>query len=122
MSETTHDINAQRCWCGRSFFARARLADRRGGENFDFVIGTTRFTASVRKGTRGRVAEVFLNSSKIDSDVDLTARDAAILISIALQYGITPHEMAHSMGRNSDGAPSSPIGAILDILAEMERS
>ena len=48
-------------------------------------------------------------------------RDAAILISIALQYGIAVREMAHSMGRNPDGHASSPIGEILDIINSMER-
>jgi hypothetical protein len=44
-------------------------------------------------------------------------RDAAILISVALQYGIPVDELAKSMGANPDGRPSSPIGAILEILA-----
>lgn len=108
------------CWCGRTYFFREKLPQRRGGENFDFVVGRTRFTASVRR-SGARASEVFINSSKIDSDVDLTMRDAAVLISIALQYGITTHELAHSMGRNPDGRASSPIGEILDILNKMEQ-
>lgn len=109
------------CWCGRRYFKRERLPQRRGGENFDFIVGKTHFQASVRRGSKNIVREVFINSSKIDSDVDLTMRDAAILISIALQYGITSMEMAHSMGRNMDGRASSPIGEILDIIAKMEK-
>ena len=107
------------CWCGRTYFNRERLASRREGENFDFIVGNTKFTASVRR-EEGRTKEVFINSTKIDSAVDLTMRDAAILISIALQYGIAVREMAHSMGRNPDGRASSPIGEILDIINSME--
>lgn len=110
------------CWCGKPLLYRRDLPQRRGGTNFEFSIGRTKFTASVRRENfRATVTEVFINSSKIDSDVDLTARDAAILISIALQYGIPVDELAKSMGRNPDGLPSSPIGAILDILAREEK-
>lgn len=108
------------CFCGKIIFSREVLPTRRAGYNFDFIVGTTRFTASV-SAVLGDVKEVFLNSDKIDSDVDLTMRDAAVVISIALQYGIKASEMLHSVGRNADGKPSSPIGAILDILAKMER-
>jgi hypothetical protein len=109
------------CWCGRTFLARVELPQRRGGENFDFLCGTTHFTSSVRRAApRSRITEVFINSSKVDSDVDLTMRDAACVISIALQYGVPLGPLAHSTGRNADGAPASPIGAILDILLREE--
>jgi hypothetical protein len=109
------------CWCGRFYFERSVLPTRRLTENFEFIVGSTLFTASVgRVGPRAQVREVFINSSKIDSDVDLTMRDAAVVLSIALQYGITAREMAKSMGRNPDGRASSPVGEILDILKKME--
>lgn len=108
------------CWCGKLRLMRIELPQRRGGENFDFIVGTTKFTASIRRAARAApITEVFMDSPKIDSDVDLTMRDAACLISIALQFGIKPSEMAHAMGRNPDGKASSPIGEILDILEKM---
>lgn len=89
----------------------------------DFIVGSTKFTACLGRYSReSPIAEVFIDSPKIDSDVDLTMRDAACVISIALQYGITAAEMAHSMGRNPDGKASSPIGEILDILKKMEQN
>ena len=110
------------CWCGEVIMERTILPSRRGGENFEFSCGTTQFTASIRREHAGaQVTEVFVNASKVDSDVDLTARDAAIVISIALQYGVPISTLAHSTGRNRDGSASSPIGALLDILAKEER-
>jgi hypothetical protein len=112
-------MNRRECWCGKPLLYRRDLPQRRGGSNFEFLVGTTRFTASIRREDfRSPISEVFINSSKIDSDVDLTMRDAAILISVALQYGIPVEELAKSMGQNPDGQASSPIGAILAILAK----
>jgi hypothetical protein len=105
------------CWCGRRVFERTELPNRRAGENFDFFHGGLRFIASTR-GNGIAVAEVFLNCAKIDSSADLLARDAAVILSIALQYGVELRELAHALGRNEDGTPSSPIGALLDILTE----
>jgi len=97
------------------------LPQRRGGENFDFIVGSTKFTASIRRsGPNAPITEVFVNASKVDSDVDLSIRDAAVVISIALQYGVPVASLAHATGRNMDGKASSPIGAILDILLREE--
>lgn len=114
-------MNERECWCGKALLYRRTLPQRRGGENFEFICGVTRFVASVRREAQGRpITEIFLNGPKIDSDVDLTARDAAMVISIALQFGVPIRALAHSTGRNADGSAASPIGALLDILAREE--
>ena len=109
---------AGKCWCGKRIHQRLELPDRRGGENFDFIHRGFRYSASVRYPSDSSVvpAEIFLNSEKIASSNDLVARDAAIVISVALQYGVPLDEMAHALGRDEDGAASSPIGKLLDIL------
>lgn len=100
---------------------RHSLPQRRGGENFDFVVGQTLFTASIRRERpKAPITEIFVNASKIDSDVDLTMRDAAVILSIALQYGVPLSALGKSTGRNIDGSASSPIGALLDILMREE--
>ena len=116
-------MSDRECWCGKALLYRRELPARRGGENFEFVVGETKFTASTRR-ERGakQVTEVFINAPKIDSDVDLTIRDAAVVISVALQYGVPIAEMAKSTGQNTDGKPSSPIGQILQILLHDEQS
>ena len=110
----------QRCWCGRDLLVRTELANRRGGYNFEFSHEGLKYSASVREH-KGRPLEVFLNCSKIDSASDLVARDAAIMLSIMLQYGVPLSALAQSaLGKNLDGSSSSPIGALIEILAKQE--
>ena len=111
------------CWCGRRVMLRLELPNRRGGENFDFLHKGHRYYASVRYPTRLSLvpSEIFLNSAKIDSDQDMAARDAAVVISVALQYGVPLAELANALGRDPDGAASSPIGHLLDILLGKEK-
>jgi hypothetical protein len=106
------------CWCGRRVLERQEMPGRRTGENFEFTHKGHRYLASARYSTTTAIvpSEVFLNSAKIDSDHDLVARDAAVVISVALQYGVPLTDLAHALGRDPDGTASSPIGRLLDIL------
>jgi len=108
----------EQCWCGRKIHERRELPPRRGGENFEFTHSGQKFTASVRYGgvTDLSPREVFLNAEKPDSAIDLAARDAAVLVSIALQYGIELRELKRSLSRNLDGSAGSPIAQLLDLL------
>ena len=104
------------CWCGKRILERVELPQRRGGYNFEFTHDTLRYHVSVR-ALAGQPVELFLNCGKIDSGADLVARDAAVIISVMLQYGIPLSVMASSaLGKNPDGSPSSPIGKLLEIL------
>lgn len=108
----------RRCWCGRMLLERAELPNKRRGENLEFLHDGQRFHASVRYDSATSVlpSEVFLNCSKVDSFADFAVRDAAILLSVALQYGVPLRALSHALGRNQDGSASSPIGALMDIL------
>jgi ribonucleoside-diphosphate reductase alpha chain len=87
-----------------------QLIDLRHG-GFDYVAGIGRFKD-------GRLAEIFLNAAKTGTAIEATARDAAILVSLALQHGVTPTELRHALTRNADGTASGPVGALLDLLGE----
>jgi hypothetical protein len=61
-------------------------------------------------------AEVFINGPKAGSGVEAVARDGAVLLSIALQYGVPLAVVQGSITRDGNGAPSSAIGAVVDLL------
>jgi hypothetical protein len=64
----------------------------------------------------GRIGEIFMNAGHANSTLDAIISDAAIAISFALQHGASLDDIRHAMKRNSQGEPSSPIGAALDRL------
>jgi hypothetical protein len=67
--------------------SRQRLPNRRACESFEFRHDGFAFTASVGYFQDGRVAEIFLSSHKPGSPIEAIARDAAVTVSIALQFG-----------------------------------
>ena len=70
----------------------------------------------------GQPGEVFASSGKVGSAMRLMLEDACIAISLALQSGVTPGQLLHSMGRipisATETRPSSIIGAICEALMQ----
>jgi hypothetical protein len=66
----------------------------------------------------GRIAELFLNNNKAGNSADITARDAAIILSFALQHGANPEAIRCAMCRDSQGRALSPIGTALDLIIQ----
>jgi hypothetical protein len=73
----------------------------------------------------GAPAEVFANSAK-GGDVAATLADASVLISIALQHGVTPDALAKSLVRVPDllrgedaTLPASPVGAVMAVVQDV---
>jgi hypothetical protein len=97
---------------------RRRLPDRRMAESFEIEVAGLRYTATVGRYADGRVGEVFLSNHKTNSSADVAARDAAIVCSIALQYGADLETIRKALCRNSRGEPSGPLAAALDKIAE----
>jgi len=60
---------------------------------------------------------VFLSSRKIGSQADANAKDAAIVAS-SLQHGVSVEVLRKALLRDSQGQPSGPLGAVLDVIAE----
>jgi hypothetical protein len=101
---------------------RRRLPNRRAAENIEIANpiqpgSKVRFVISIgRDPETGALAEVFVNSSDVNSVVDIAARDAATLISIALQHGATVDELASAMARGEQGEAHGMAGALLDVM------
>ena len=101
---------------------RQRLLDRRASTVFCFECNSLRYTASASWFDDGRLGEVFVGNHRADSHADSCAKDAAILTSIALQFGAPLDVLRRALLRDSQGRPSTPIGCALDLLAGRESS
>ena len=108
---------------------RERLRHRRYSEVVEFdhfeVNGSrTPYTSTIGYYEDGRIGEMFIYAQKGDSAIGLICHDAAVLISIALQYGASITEMQDAVARTQTdaGRPQSVIGTALDVLAEEERT
>jgi hypothetical protein len=96
--------------------ARERLPNRRFGESFSFEVNGLRFTATVSHFADGRIGQLFLNNHKAGNQSDTNARDAAIILSFALQHGADINEIRKALCRDSQGKALGPVGAALDVL------
>jgi hypothetical protein len=66
----------------------------------------------------GRPAEVFVNGCKAGTDVQAVARDASIIMSMALQHGVPLGSVLKAISRDERGRAASLIGAVVDLIAE----
>jgi hypothetical protein len=64
----------------------------------------------------GGPAEVFVSGTKVGSGIEAVARDGAVLLSLALQYGVPLAIICGAITRDQAGKPSSIMGAIVDLL------
>ena len=99
---------------------RTRLPNRRSSESFIFEVDGLHFTATVSRFPNGEIAELFLNNHKVGNQADTNARDAAILLSFALQYGADIEVIKRALCRDSNGRALDPVGAALDLLSAEE--
>jgi hypothetical protein len=101
---------------------RLRLANRRASMFFEFESMGMRFTASVSRDVDGNVLELFADNHKAGSSIGTLVRDAAIILSFALQHGADVNSIRKALGRDGAGRALGPIGHALDLLAEEERA
>src|SRR6266702_290998 len=105
---------------------RRRLPNRRRAvtETIRFARGNgeaVEYSATIGFDEVGRAKEVFLFGAKDGTDMASVLADAAVVISIGLQHGISAKAFGVSVSRVSqgDGLPTmlrSIIGAALDFL------
>jgi hypothetical protein len=76
-----------------------------------------RYTADVGYFDDGGLAEIFLHAEKVGTAIEASARDSAVVASLALQHGVPPETIRRALTRNSDGSPSGALGTLLDLLA-----
>jgi hypothetical protein len=96
--------------------ARQRLPNRRPAEHFSFTCNGLSYTASIGR-LEGRVLEVFISNSKAGSHSDAACKDAAVVCSIALQFGVPLETIRHALLRDANGVAASALGVALDLVA-----
>jgi hypothetical protein len=98
--------------------SRQRLPNRRACESLDFEHAKQRFSLTVGRFSDGRPAEIFLSSRHVGSPIEAIARDAAVTVSIALQFGADLETIRQALTKDHDGSAATVLGAALDILTE----
>ena len=96
---------------------RQRLPDRRGHKLLDFEHGGISYTVGIGRFEDGKLAEIFLNTAKHGTALDVNARDAAAA-SLLLQHGCAVDTLRQALTRNGDGSGSGPLARALDLLAQ----
>ena len=96
---------------------RERLPNRRASLTFDFKCNGLSYCCTVSHYGDGTLGEIFISNAKVNSHSDATAKDAAVVCSIALQYGVPIDVIRGALLRDPRGIASSPLGVALDLLA-----
>jgi hypothetical protein len=96
---------------------RRILPQRRSAETFNLRFWNQQFTITVGHYPDGTPGELFIDGGKTGQDVQSTARDAAVVLSLALQHGADVETIRHAITRLENGEAASILGAIVDKLA-----
>ena len=75
----------------------------------------------MRTSTPGALAEVFVDVGKSGTDIASVARDAGVLLSLALQHGTAIETIRHAVTRNGSGEAASILGAVADHLPTISK-
>jgi hypothetical protein len=97
---------------------RERLPSRRASISFSFECAGLAYTATYSRFNDGRIGELFVSNHKSNSAADVNARDGAIAISFALQFGADLETIRKALCRDSAGRASGPLGVALDLLTD----
>lgn len=96
---------------------RHSLPNRRASVTFSLPWQGVVHEVSLGLFDDGTPAEVFISGTKSGSDIQAVSRDAAILLSLALQHGVALDVIRRSVTRGEDEKPQSILGAVVDAFA-----
>lgn len=86
---------------------RQRFANRRRSISFNFEHEGHRYRATASRLANGELGEIFLDSGKPNTTLQVNAETSAVLVSLLLQHGVTPETIRHSI--------EGPIAVALDL-------
>jgi hypothetical protein len=100
---------------------RQVLPQRRRAETFTVIHWNQPFVVTVGFYADGTPGEVFIDAGKTGQDIRSTARDAAVVLSLALQHGTPIGVIRHAVTRSGSGEAASILGAVVDVLPVIPR-
>jgi hypothetical protein len=100
---------------------RQTLPNRRCCETLEIEHAGHRFSLTFSSYHDGRIAEIFLNAHKSGSGIEAISRDAAIVASIALQFGAPVGTVHAALTRDHDGGTATLLGAALAAITEISK-
>jgi len=68
----------------------------------------------------GELREIFITNHRAGSGAGIMASDAAVVTSIALQYGVPVGVIRKALMRDAQGRASGPLDVALDLIAQVE--
>lgn len=92
---------------------RKRLPNRRDSDALTFSHEGHTVHATVSFDADGKLAEIFLNSGKTGTLIDIVMREMAVVVSIALQYGVPRELIENALPKLTDNSPAGPLGSAL---------
>jgi hypothetical protein len=95
---------------------RQPLPQRRAAETFDLTFWSQPLSVTIGFHPDGTPGEVFIDGGKSGQDAESRARDAAVVLSLALQHGTPIETIRHAITRSGSGEAASILGAIIDAL------
>lgn len=95
---------------------RRALPQRRASETFGLRFWNQNVTVTVGFYPDGAVGEVFIDGGKTGQDVQSTARDAVVVLSLALQHGLPIETVRSAVTCNGSGEAASILGVIVAAL------
>ncbi len=93
---------------------RQRLPERRASDTFEIRHGNFTYTITTSVDAEGQLGELFIDSDKSGTELSVMMHDAAIAVSLALQHGCPPEDLAQAFERNETGVPAGLLGLALD--------
>ena len=94
--------------------SRTRLLNRRPQISTEIVFGGQLWTLSCGFDDGGKVRELFLFTTLGGSDIEALVDDAAIMISLLLQHGLSIRDLARHLGRQGIDA-TAPAASLLGL-------
>jgi ribonucleoside-diphosphate reductase alpha chain len=109
-----------------SWGRRLLLPSRRGSETENIEWKNWIWTFTVSSYSDGKLAEIFIDTPtkgdlarpKSGSDLALLVQDAAVVASIALQYGAPIQVLASAVQLGARGEPLTIFSAVLQSIAK----